>query len=433
MVYRNINKTVGMYFKASQLKSYCLILLGFAILLISGCKNKSNNNGDVVTQEKDSLVSDQPISEFQDALLEVAFETASLIPVNPHIKDRSKVQELVVEARLALDQPVKAMALARQVDNWRRGQCMADVAFYCVKKGDLATTKDYLTQAQKELEKLEEKLAVDEIDWRRDRIKLKIERVSALQKQQAQLEASPKNMLDTNSNQVPNRNTVSNDLFKKQTQVLDELIAAGGFDETRNALMSYAELYRRFYINSEYRASIENKVKASWEKLPFFIRVDILLEMAESALEHSELVDSLRLVNEAQVFIDGYQWPPEKRISMMSQLIPLRFLAGDVEKAKADAGSMLSLFDAKSDKIVDIYRAGALRKLAEAYQKIGDTQIALIVYKKAIEEGVANPNSRPRAEDLAATCCSMALNAVEPDTQLWARIHEIYEGLGQPW
>ncbi len=62
-----------------------------------------------------------------------------------------------------------------------------------------------------------------------------------------------------------------------------------------------------------------------------------------------------------------------------------------------------------------------------------DTAAALMVYKRAVEEGVENPNSRPRAEDLSATCLSMALHMVEPDAELKNRIRQISEGLGDPW
>jgi hypothetical protein len=64
---------------------------------------------------------------------------------------------------------------------------------------------------------------------------------------------------------------------------------------------------------------------------------------------------------------------------------------------------------------------------------MGNTAAALSVYAKVIEAGVENPNSRPRAEDLAATCCSMAVHAVEPDPRLWSRIRSIRDGLGDPW
>jgi hypothetical protein len=53
--------------------------------------------------------------------------------------------------------------------------------------------------------------------------------------------------------------------------------------------------------------------------------------------------------------------------------------------------------------------------------------------RRFVEEGVENPNSRPRAEDLSATCRSMALHAVEPDADLWKRMRQIGDGLGPPW
>ena len=91
------------------------------------------------------------------------------------------------------------------------------------------------------------------------------------------------------------------------------------------------------------------------------------------------------------------------------------------------------MFAAKREEIVDIYRAGALRTIAETYQAMGETAAASKTYKQAIEAGIENPNSRPRAEDLSATLCSMAVHGVEPDAGLWTRITDIEAGLGDPW
>ena len=78
-------------------------------------------------------------------------------------------------------------------------------------------------------------------------------------------------------------------------------------------------------------------------------------------------------------------------------------------------------------------RGAVLCLLAEAFQSMGDTADALGSYKKALDEAAENPNSRPRALILSSTCRSMALLAVEPDDTLWSRIHQIREGLGDPW
>ena len=64
---------------------------------------------------------------------------------------------------------------------------------------------------------------------------------------------------------------------------------------------------------------------------------------------------------------------------------------------------------------------------------MGEQAAAFRTYALAVEAGIDNPNSRPRAEDLSATCRSMALHDVRPDAQLWARIRQVSEGLGPPW
>ena len=44
-----------------------------------------------------------------------------------------------------------------------------------------------------------------------------------------------------------------------------------------------------------------------------------------------------------------------------------------------------------------------------------------------------NERALARAEDLAATCCSMALHGMEPNVELISRIHKIRDNLGDPW
>ena len=117
----------------------------------------------------------------------------------------------------------------------------------------------------------------------------------------------------------------------------------------------------------------------------------------------------------------------------MAQLAALRHRAGEKSQARVEVDAALAKFEAERQKIVNIDRAKTLRPIAEAYSSMSDASAALMVYKRALEEGVENPNSRPRAEDLAATLCSMALNRFEPDAQTWLRIVEICDGLGQPW
>jgi tetratricopeptide (TPR) repeat protein len=157
------------------------------------------------------------------------------------------------------------------------------------------------------------------------------------------------------------------------------------------------------------------------------------MELVDFSLAHEDKAKALELVNEAGKMIDSASWQPRFLIPLKARLSALRFRAGDEIPAQAQMQDALDFFFTNQEKIVNIDKAQLLRSLAEAYQAMGDNAAALDIYKRAIEAGVENPNSRPRAEDLAATCCSMALHMVEPDMKLLNRIREIHDGLNDPW
>jgi len=352
------------------------------------------------TSVKIDALMDKPIAAFQRDLLDFAFATATAIPIRPHIKDRSRTQEAVVAASLELDQPQRAHSYIEMIDNWRRGSGYADLAFYAAQHGKTNEAQHYLKLASQSTRdpKVE--------DWRRDRIRVKIAKVH---------------------------------LWLGQTRQADQFAAgvveseSGHVDIIKNALDAYAALFDRFYDDAERRLQAEKKIKAGWGNLPVLFRIKLLLTLSRSALHHADPGQALKLVNEVQAMTDAHQWPPRYGIPIQAQLAGLRSRAGDTQRARTDADAALALFDAVRHQMVDIDRAGTIRPLAETYQSMGDTAAALALYKRVVEEGVQNPNSRPHAEELSATCRSMALHGVEPDAPLWARMRQIRKGLGSPW
>jgi tetratricopeptide (TPR) repeat protein len=158
------------------------------------------------------------------------------------------------------------------------------------------------------------------------------------------------------------------------------------------------------------------------------MRIDLWIELAGYALDHGDAENALAIVNRAKLIAGACT-----EVRLVARLARLRYVVGDHDKAHAEADTALGLYEEQRDQILDIYRAGVLRPLAEAYQAMGDTAAARRVYARALEEGVGNPNARPRAEDLVATCLSMVRNGCEPDADLKARMYEIYGKLGEPW
>ncbi|QII13850.1 hypothetical protein KsCSTR_44710 [Candidatus Kuenenia stuttgartiensis] len=407
------------------------ILLRIVFLLLSftlGCgRHDADNAAEQHTTLLVEALKDQPLAAYQRELLVLAFETASAIPVKPHIKDRSRMQEKAAAACLELNQPFLAIGFIEHIDNWRRGSGYGDVAFYCAKNGYTDEALQYIDLADHASSSAEE--------WRKEHIKVKIANAYLMlgePEKSAQYASGVENAV---SGKVAGVRVMiaGEDHFEEQMDALDAWIESGNYDAIINALEACAKLFNRFYENKGWRMLAEEKLKASWEVLPVFKRIDLLMGLAGFALDHADQPKTLELVNETQSIIDSAQWRPEHYVSLMSRVSRLRYLAGDRQKAMADAGDILNFYNLQKEKIITIYRAGALLPLAEAYQAMGNTEEALQIYAMAIQEGVENPNSRPRAEDLSAACLSMALHGVEPDVELWGRIRGIKEGLGDPW
>jgi hypothetical protein len=102
-------------------------------------------------------------------------------------------------------------------------------------------------------------------------------------------------------------------------------------------------------------------------------------------------------------------------------------------RARAELEAALRSWHEERDAIVDIYRAGTLRPLAFACYTIGDPEQAEQLLALALEEGQVNPNSRPRCDDLVATCVALATRGIDPAPATWERLREIRRGLGNPW
>jgi hypothetical protein len=378
-------------------------------------------------------VSDKPLATYRNDLLDLAFKAAAAMPMHPHHKNRSKAQESVVDACFELEQPQRALGYVEKIEDWRRGLGYAGFAFYCAQHGDSAEVQHYLDLARQVADKHAED--EDSQDWQQERIRATIAKTLFWigQKEEAsriQAELTPSESSQVN---VVRATRSDADAFEQQLKAVDATVAAGGFDQLRCELETCAQLFDRFYDDVDRRSRVEEKIKTSWSKLPVQVRFDLMTELVGHALEHSDKLKALALVNETQAVMDEAQWIPEDRVRLTARLAGLRYRAGDAEKARTEADRALLLFDAARGQIVNVWRAGALRAVAEAYQTMGDAPGALKVYKKAVEEGVGNPNSRPRAEDLVGTCCSMALRGVEPDESLRARLVQICDGLGSPW
>jgi len=363
---------------------------------VIGC---TENNKTSIPELKDA-----PLESYQNELLKIAFESVSAMPGNPHIKSRSLAQEKVVMTCLQLNQPKRAHDYTRQITNWRKQLCYANLALYCAQHDFAKSDINYFLT-------LAAQVPQDTEDWREGQIEAIIS--------QTNIEIEKKKE-DTYN-------------FDMEVESLEKLILTEDFDAIQNTLGVYAELYNRFYSNKERRDIIEDKIKKSWDKMPILIRIELLLNMADFSIQHNDSSKALELVNESQEIMNSETWPLRYGIPLSAKIAKYYALSGDNETAKTKLQKALDIYNESSDQILNIDKAGVLRPIAEAYVALEDNTMALEIYNRAIEAGIENPNSRPRAEDLSSTCCSLALNKFNPGAELLARINEIKNGLGDPW
>lgn len=423
--------------RPSVLPSLILWLAGALPWLFASSCSDSQANGEAPSAPEAAVptassLADAPLDASRAKLLDQAFDAASAMPLVPHVKNRSRAQEAVVEVCLELDQPRRALEYLQEIENWLRGAAYADLALYCGEHGAEEEVQQYLDLAREISETSEDAKAQV---WRHDRIRSKIARVHLALGHSEQAAALSAELLDSERAELERADAQLLDPAEldRKLAALHEAAASGSLDRVRSSLEGCIELFDRFHGDAERRARILAAMRETFPKVPLMLCIELTMELSERAVQHDDRELALALADEARVKIDSARWRAEDHIALTSRLAVLRHRAGDAAGARAMIDAARDVFEVEHQLIVDIYRADALRPLAEAYHAMGDTPTALAIYAAAFEAGVDNPNSWPRAEDLSATCLSMASVGVAPTPELSARIAALRAQLLPPW
>jgi hypothetical protein len=386
--------------------------------------------------------SNEPLAAYRLELLDLGFDAASAMPAMPHIKSRSRAQEGVFVAALELDLPARARAYLEGIDNWRKGAAYADLAFYHAKRGETEAAERCLalalpfSESREGAEEYDEGIEGEQ-DWRRDRVRAKIARTYVWLGRAEQAAEFEQGLEPSELGAIAavKARTLESAAFDGQVASLESVATSGSFDQVRNAVLVANKLYDRFYADGGRREIVEAKLPVCLDKAPTLVGVETWMELAEIAVEHGDEAHALVLAGRAQALVRGADcgWRAEDEARLLTRLSRIRHDASADRGALDELDAVLALYTARRAEISDADRPDVLRPIAEAYLAMGSRTKALDVYALAVEEGGRNVNARPRAEDLAATCSSMALHACEPGPELWTRLRQLRAGLAEPW
>ncbi|MBI1380179.1 MAG: hypothetical protein GC161_03730 [Planctomycetaceae bacterium] len=392
-----------------------------------------------VAAPKDEVTApvDEALDPLRSELMELAFRAASAMPNHPHIKNRSRAQEQVVDLALELGQSNRVIEYAERIDNWRRASAYAKYAEHAASLGHRALAESYVAKSRSNLEHhLANPTVYESVQpWMAERIRVVLAKAHYhMGNEDAGREIVQQLGDESNAavRAIGIEHLTAEHFEGKLAEVRGE-IGRGGIDPVRYGLETAVQLHRHFFADAEKRTLLEGIVRDSWRPVPLAVRIQFLTAMARSASDHGDQPHALALLDEARTQLDSVTWLVPDRLPLVALLAEGRHAAGDEEGAAKELREGLALFHTERERIPDVFRGEALRPLAEAHQRIGQGEVALAIYRLALDEGLLNPNSRPRAEDLVATACSMARTRAPADAALLARLRAAVEALGEPW
>jgi hypothetical protein len=413
------------------------------LLVACSCRDSASGPGTLAAKAATpaALPAVMPAAQpFRVELLRTAFAAASRFPLDPHGKNRSRAQEVVVAAAFELDQPDLAIELAADIRDWRRGCAHADYAWTMARQGQREKAEQHLRLAEQVQQSEREHASGQE--WRGDMIALKASRAWAALGDEvraaeaaAAIDVNTTHAVDARWSQTAAERVrlLAPEHAAKELAELDLGFPSMTLGQQGTALVMMARLHERFFADAALRAELEERLVRRYDKVPPALRLDALATMVRSAVAHGEGDGARKLLAAVREIVSGHRWRAEDRLPQLARLCELQFLLGDVDRAKVEAEQALAEWHREREQIVDIYRAESLRPLALAWHAMGQTDLARDLLAQVLEEGMENPNSRPRCDDFVDTLVAMAKHGIDPTAVLWPRIREIAAGLGEPW
>lgn len=361
------------------------------------------------------------------ALVEEAFAVACAMPGGPHARPRARTQEDVALAALELGFEARAVEMAREILDWRRAEVYARAAQRAASEGRRDEALALADRAHAAIP--------PDANWSRERVAME----AAIAFELAGAPAKSAELLplvvesDRGRVRAAAIPALPAEALPAEADAFDRAIATQDLDMVRSAIVGWTALLRRWSADDALRARAVQALDGAIAGLPVDLRIDANLALART-------FRGLGLPGEAKSRLDAAiatfacaELLPEDVAPIGCMVAEGRIAAGDVAGAKAGLRDLRKRFDSARTGIMTTRLARSLRALGAAWAAAGDPEMARRAFRDALDAGLVNPNGRPRAEDLVATCIAMATSGTTPDPFTAQKIEEVRTQLGEPW
>jgi tetratricopeptide (TPR) repeat protein len=415
-----------------RLRAALIALMGLCVS-VSGCSQSNNAQATLKTESGCVQLADAPLPPDSLRLARLAFDAASKLPLVPHAKNRARMQASVVRTCAAVGLLHTGESFIDRMDGWQQALALTQLARAAARGERPESALSSLHRAESAVSNASQEYFAQE--WQRDRIRAGIA-ATLIHLGRSPDAAEFEKDLEPSESGIPllARSEVCRaDEVDAQIARIDQALASKHFEQLRSACEACVALLKQVSRDASQVNALETKVLEVNATFPAQSRFAVLAQLAESALQRGQTGIAKKRLADAMASIPPGSMLPEERIPLLGRVAELQFRMGETIAADEQLQAALELYKASRDRVVDIARASALRALAEAAHAMKQHDQAFQLWMNALDEGVANPNSRPRADDLVATCCSILRTGAVPPPSMLERAERIAAALGEPW
>ena len=418
----------------SKQTTVALITQLIIFLVQSGCVDVSTNakNASVLKQHPEMPATQTPASPpltnlSRDDLLDLAFQISTSIPTQPFPSDRAKMQALVAQACIKNGSLIQATQYASKIEGWRQGELFALIGQQYATANETQRARDFAARAME--------VAKNETDWQRERIVIETAKIYLQLGDSAKASTLLEGATQAELGKLEAARTaiVLESQLDNQADMFDKAIATKNFDLARGGIDGYLVWLDRV---SQDEIRITRALKAIDDallELPLDLQVKYGIDLADHLHKNLKRDLAILKLDKATEIFSATTFLPEDVAPLGAMIARARIRMGDESSARLLLQRLYSEYSTRREGIVNLRRATSLRALAEGFCELGDRDDAIACYTLALEEGTINPNARPRAEDLGATCISMAEYGIALTPELKNRIETIRSSLTYPW
>jgi hypothetical protein len=343
-------------------------------------------------------------------------------------KDRARAQQAILEDMLAIGAADEAAKLAPQVDGWRRGVILAELAADAARAGRPEQARALIAKAQEVRGSVQ--------GWENPRIAAHIADALAVLGEAEPIETISRQLLAEDDRQYLGRaartqavGSASRGDFDLGFAKLQALDGERDYEAALGRTQGYLDLARAVGASPEQRRRALTAARGSAAAIPGFKQTEMLQAVGERFQEIGDHAAAVEAIEAAQSgVLATAPRAPERAAVLATQGRAWGKIGEPARARELLEGAAAAVAYAQS-----IERPGILAFIAAGHLRIGDDTAAARLEERALVEAAALVNARPRALAAVEICRAIGLEraALRPGTR--TRLEALLRGLKAPW